>query len=75
MANDKESFDRPYGARNYDHAISKLRKLAEESSTFADFRAKLTSFRKWYLGDPTVEEFKTWTWADYEKLFNEVKGI
>jgi hypothetical protein len=56
-------------------AQRKLTELAQESHDFSAFKATLSNKLWWYLGQPMPDPYRSWTWAQFEQFYNQVKGI
>ena len=69
-----DELDKEARVLSVEKAKRKLTELAKASPDFASFRAKLSDNLWWYLGDPMPENFRDWTWAQFEEFYHSVKG-
>ena len=58
----------------FEVAVRKLRRLVNDSPDFPRFKERLQSFMGFYLGDPMPEPLRRWTWAEFQKFYEDNKG-
>jgi hypothetical protein len=56
-----------------EEATNKLKKLVQKSLSFEHFQTELSGNRYWYLGDPMPEEFRRWTWREFQTFYEDNK--